>query len=153
MGIGGMVDDQLGNDAQPTAMGFRDEQFEVLAGAVLRVDVVIIGDVVAVILTRRWVERQQPDGVDPEILDVIQLSGETGEVTNAVIITIEERAYVYLVDDRVFVPKRIARRLRIDLCVHLFPRSRLLQEVIEVLFGPDTSPDPEDVRGRASWIE
>ena len=47
--VGGVIDDELGDDAQPAPVGFLDEGAEVIARAVLRMDVVIVGDVVAVV--------------------------------------------------------------------------------------------------------
>ena len=45
-----------------------EELLEVVERAVVRVDVGVVGDVVAVVLERRRVERQQPDGGDAEVL-------------------------------------------------------------------------------------
>ena len=105
--IRGVVDDQLGDDAQPAPVRLAHETLEVAAGSIHRVDVVVIGDVVTVVAQRRWVERQQPDRVDAEVLDVVQLLGQAVEVPDPVIVGIEERLDVQLIDDRVLVPERI----------------------------------------------
>src|SRR4051812_7696601 len=113
--IRGVVDDELGNDPEAATVRLVDKHLEVFARAVLRVDVVIIGNVIAVILTGRRVERQEPDGVHPQVLDVVQLLGEPGEVAYAIVVSIIERPDVYLINDSVLVPKRITRRLLIHL--------------------------------------
>ena len=105
--VGGMVDDELGDDPEAAPVRFADELAEVGAGAVVRVDPVIVGDVVAVVAQRRRIERQQPDRVDAEILDVVELLGEAGEIADAVAVAVVERLDVELVDDRVLVPERI----------------------------------------------
>ena len=69
----------------------------------------VLGDVVAVVAARRGIERQQPDRVDAELGDVVELGDQAGEVADAVIVRIEERLHVQLVDDRVLVPERIGR--------------------------------------------
>jgi hypothetical protein len=93
-------------------MRLTDEDLEIAARSVLRMDVVVIGDVVAIVPARGWIEGQQPDGVDTEILDVFELAGEAAEIANPVVIAVEERPDVDLVDDRILVPERIARAPR-----------------------------------------
>ena len=51
--IGGVIDHQLGDDAQPALVRRREKRLEILQRAVVRIDVVIIGDVVAIIAQRR----------------------------------------------------------------------------------------------------
>jgi hypothetical protein len=50
--VGGVVDDKLGDHPHAAAMRLGDEGFELLHVAVGRVDRLIIGDVVAVVLER-----------------------------------------------------------------------------------------------------
>src|SRR5207249_1975845 len=69
------------------------------------------GDVVAVVPKRGWVERQQPDGGDAQVLQVVEPLGEAAEVADAVAVGVGERAHVHLVDDRVLVPPGRIRRL------------------------------------------
>ena len=106
--VGGVVDDELGDDLQPAPVRFAHERAEVVARAVVRMHVVVVGDVVAVVAQRRRIERQQPDRVDAELLDVVELVGQPAEVADAVVVRVEERLDVQLVDDRVLVPERIA---------------------------------------------
>ena len=107
--IGGVIDDELGDDADPAAMRLGDEPIEILERAVARMDVLVVRDVVPVVAERRRVERQQPETVDPEPLEVLQLLREAGEVADAVVGAVEERADVRLIDDGVLVPQRIVR--------------------------------------------
>ena len=102
--IRGVVDDQLGDDAQPARVGFAQELPEVLQRAVRLVDAFIVPDVVAVVAQRRGVERLQPDAGDAERLDVVEFARQPLKVTDAVVIAVEIAADVDLVDDGVFVP-------------------------------------------------
>jgi hypothetical protein len=52
----------------------------------------VVGDVVAVVTPRRGAERQQPECVDAEIVDVIELRGEAAEIADAVVVAVEEGA-------------------------------------------------------------
>ena len=86
------------------------KRLEVAQRAVVRVDVGVVGDVVAVVAQRRGIERQQPDRGDAEVLQVVELRGQAAEVADAVAVAVEEGPDVDLVDDRVLVPERIGGR-------------------------------------------
>jgi hypothetical protein len=105
--VGRVVDHQLRDDADAALMRLLQERLEVLDQAVRLVNLLVRRDVVAIVLERRRVEGQEPDGIDAERLDVVELRGEAGEVAVAVGIAVDERFDVYLVDDRVLVPVRI----------------------------------------------
>ena len=84
--------------------------------AVVRIDVVIIGDVVAVIAQRRGIKGQKPDGGDAQFLEIIELLDQAAEIADAVAVAVVERLDVQLVDDRVLVPERIDGGLTRWLC-------------------------------------
>src|SRR5689334_17346148 len=105
--VGRVVDDELGDDPDIPAMRFVNESFEVLQRAVRRVDVLVIGNVVPVVAKRRGIEREQPEAIDPEALEVVELLRQPGEVSDAVAVAVEKRAYVRLIDNRVFVPELV----------------------------------------------
>jgi hypothetical protein len=107
--VGRVVQDELGDDAQPPPMRLTEEHFEVLQRAAIRVNVEVVGRVVPVVLHRRRVERQEPQRGDAELLEVIELLGQTREIADAVAIRVEERPDPQLVEDGVFVPERIVR--------------------------------------------
>ena len=100
-----VVHHQLGNDFQIAAMGFVEEFAEVVERAVLRIDIHVIRDVVAIILERRRKERLQPDRGDAQVLNVVEPLGQAAEVADAVVVAVAECAHVQLVDDRVLVPR------------------------------------------------
>ena len=71
-------------------------------------DVVEVRDVVAAVAQRARVERQQPDAVDADLLQVVELVGEPAEVAGAVVVAVVEAAQVDLVEDRRLEPLRLA---------------------------------------------
>ena len=81
-----VIDDELGDDTQPAVVSLLDEGAEVIARAVLRMDVVIVGDVIPVVLARGRVEGQQPDRVDAELGNVVELRDQTGKVPDSVVV-------------------------------------------------------------------
>jgi hypothetical protein len=59
---------------------------------------VVVGNVVAVVGHRRAVDRAQPDDVDTEQLEIVQVVQDSAEVTDAVTVAIGEAARIDLVD-------------------------------------------------------
>ena len=57
-------------------------------------DIHVVGNVVAVILQRRWIKRKQPDGGDPEILEIVELLRQSSKIADTVIIAVKKRADV-----------------------------------------------------------
>ena len=91
----------------PALVRLVDEVAEVVDRPVVGVDVVEVGDVVAAVAQRRRVERQQPHAVDAEPLQVVELVGEPAEVAGPVVVPVEERAQVDLVEDSRLEPQRL----------------------------------------------
>jgi hypothetical protein len=112
--VRGVVDDELGDHAQPAGVRLLHEALHVLARAVGRMHVLVVGDVVAVVEQRARVERHDPDRVHAQVADVVELVGEAAEIPDAVAVRVEERLHVHLVDDRVHVPQRIVGPRRLD---------------------------------------
>src|SRR5690349_17826354 len=71
-------------------------------------DGVEVGDVVAAVAQRRGVHRQQPDAVDTQPGQVVELLGQAEEIAGAVVVAVEEAAQVDLVEDRALAPERVA---------------------------------------------
>ena len=105
--IGGVVEHQLGDYAEPALVRLAETFFKIVERAIRRVYAGVVRDVVAVVFQRRGIERQEPDGGDAEVLDVIQLLGESPEIAGAVAVGIEEGADVDFVDDAALIPERL----------------------------------------------
>src|SRR5262249_47407295 len=105
--IGSMVDNQLRDHVKTAAMRLLQKSSEIAQVAVRGVDAGVMGDIVAVILERGRIEREQPQGRDSKVPEVVELLGESAKVTDAVAARVEESPDVKLVDDRVLIPLRI----------------------------------------------
>jgi hypothetical protein len=104
-----VVRDEVEEDADPPRVGFRDQAVEVCQRAVVGVDVAVVGDVVAPVGVRRRVDRVQPDAVDAEPREVVELVDQAGEIADAVAVRVGERADVDVIQDA-FAPPRVSRR-------------------------------------------
>jgi hypothetical protein len=69
--IGGVVEDQLDDNVHAPFVGSIQEALEIVQGSVRRVDVAIVGDVVAVVAKGRWKARQQPEAGDAEFIEIV----------------------------------------------------------------------------------
>ena len=93
-------------------MGLIDKAFDVSQGAVIGVHTAVISDVITVVTARRRVERQQPHGVDTQIGNVIEFADQAGKVANTVVVGVEKRFDVHLVNHRILVPERVIDQVR-----------------------------------------
>ena len=105
--VGGVIQHQLNDDADSAVMGRFQKRLEIIERAVVWVDGVVVRDVVAIVAQRGGKERHEPEGVDAQILQVVQLLHQPGKIADAVVIAVAERADVQLINDGVFVPKRL----------------------------------------------
>ena len=106
--VGRVIDDQLSDDSQSAFVRFGEKRAEIVERSVVWIDIEIIGDVVAVIAQRRRIKWQEPDRGDAELLEIIEFLDQSSEIADAVAIAVADSFDMQLVDDRVFVPQRIA---------------------------------------------
>ena len=83
-----------------------DERVERREVAVIGIDISIIRDVVSGVLERGRHDGHEPDGVDAEVLQVVELRREPREIADAVAVRVLERAHVHLVKHGVSIPIR-----------------------------------------------
>ena len=96
----GMPRDQIDNDLDAVFMRSRAERGEILIRAVARRDLVKIGDIIARVAERRFIERIQPDRREAHVADVGQLRPDTVQITDAVRICVIKRLRIDVVKNR-----------------------------------------------------
>ncbi len=101
-----LVNDDL--DAERVRLG--DQRIEVGERAEDRIDVAIIRDVVAEVAHRRLEEGREPDRIDAEARDMIEMRGDAGQVADPVAIRVREAARIDLVDDCALPPGLVLGR-------------------------------------------
>jgi len=105
--IRGVADYQLGEDANAPSVRLLDQAAKVVHRSIVRMDAVVVGDVITIVAQRRGVHRQKPQTGDAEALDVRKLFDQPWDVADSIRVRIVERADVHLVDDRLLVPEGI----------------------------------------------
>ncbi len=104
---GGVVHHEIRDHAHAALVRLLDELAEVVHRPVVGVEREEVRDVVAAVAQRRLVHRQQPEAVDAEPLEIVELVDQAAEVTRAVVVAVEEPADVDLVEDGPLEPERI----------------------------------------------
>ena len=96
--VGGVRVHLVDHDPQAQRMRALDQPIEILERAEDRIDVAIVGDVVAEILHRRGEERRQPDAGDAERGDVAEALRDSGQIADPVAVRVREAVRIDLVD-------------------------------------------------------
>ena len=102
--VRGVVHDEVDDHAHAAGVGLVQELVEVLDVAELRQHRGVVADVVAAVAQRRGEERRQPQAVDAEPLQVVQLVDHAAQVADAVGVAVGEAADEHLVEDGALVP-------------------------------------------------
>src|SRR5262245_985257 len=121
--VRGMVQHQIGDDAHTAAMRLIQKPTDISHRAVIAKDPSILSHVVPVVSERRREKRKEPDAVDSQPLQIVQLLGEAGKVSDAVAVLVEEGLPRELAEHGVLVPEWIhhsPRRLYVTLSMGSF---------------------------------
>ena len=107
MPVTGVVGHVVDEDPEAALVGRGEQRIEVVERSEQRVDIGVVGDVVAEVGHRRWVERRDPDGVHAQPREVVEAAGDAGEVSGAIAIGVGEAPWIDLVDDAGLPPVRL----------------------------------------------
>ncbi len=92
-----------------------DKRVEIGQRAEERVDIAVVGDVVAEVGHRRWVEGRDPEGIDAEPAQVVKSFGDAAQVAGAVAVAVLEASWVDLINDAALPPRK-----RVSVCLNVF---------------------------------
>ena len=102
--VRGVVGDEVDDHLQAQGVRVVDQPAGVLQGAEQRLDVGVVGDVVAAVLHRRRVPRGEPEAVHAQVAQVGQPGAYAGQVADPVAVAVGEAAQVDLVHHRIAPP-------------------------------------------------
>src|SRR6266700_7833405 len=103
--FGGVVDDQIDQNAHSTLRRTMCEFDKIAERAIAWVHVVVIRDVVAPVTIGRSLERHEPDRRYTQAMQIIEPPREALEISYAVAVRVHEGRDRQAVDNRVFVPQ------------------------------------------------
>ena len=102
--VAGVVHDEVDDHAHAALVRGVDELHEVREVAELRQHRGVVGDVVTAVPQRGLEERRQPEAVDAQPLQIVELGGDALEVADAVAVAVLEGADEDFVEDGAFEP-------------------------------------------------
>src|SRR5579862_8805798 len=102
--IRSMIRHQVEDDADAAPMRLGNHAVEAGKRAEVAMHVAVVADVVTPIAQRRWIDRAQPERIDAELAQVIEMRGDAVEVADAVAIRVGKTARIDLIEDRVLPP-------------------------------------------------
>ena len=107
MFVRGVVDHQVHHDLDSPVVGGGEQFVKVSHGAEFHHDVLIIGNVVAVVIVGRPVNGAHPDHIDAQLLQIIQLADDALQIADTVTVAVAERAGIHLVNDTFLPPSLV----------------------------------------------
>ncbi|VUX29450.1 Uncharacterised protein [Bifidobacterium pseudocatenulatum] len=103
--VGRVVDHQIHHDLQTALVRFGKQLVHILQGAEQRIDILIIGNIVAVVVLRRPVDRAQPHHVHAEVGQIVKTAGDALQIADAVAVRVLEGTRIHLIHHRVGPPR------------------------------------------------
>src|SRR2546427_3506618 len=102
--VRGVVHHEIQDDANVPGFALTRHAIEIREGAVHRIDVLIVGNIVAKIYLWRREARSQPDSVHTELFQVVEFRADAFEIPDAVVIAVGIAARINLVKNSVLPP-------------------------------------------------
>ena len=102
--IGGVIYNKVHYDFKTSFVSLVENLFEGFKSAVFLGNVLVVGNVIAVVRKRGGVDGGKPDGVNAEALYVVELFKHAVKVAYAVVVTVLEASAPNLVNRHFFVP-------------------------------------------------
>ena len=96
--IGGVVHNKIHDNPDVMTVCLCKQTVKILHRTEIIHDIAVIGNIVAVVIIRRFVNRRQPDHVNSERLQVIQMCGDSIQITDAVTVAVREAAGINLIN-------------------------------------------------------
>ena len=101
--IGGVVGNEVHQDADAARLCLRNEAVELRKRAIFLVDCIIVGNIIAVIPVGRGINRRKPEKIHPQLMQIIKLGDHAAKIADAIPVPVTERARPNLVND--FFPR------------------------------------------------
>ena len=144
--VAGVVGHEVEQDPDAPGGGLGHQPIEIVEGPEVRMDATEVGHVVAPVRVGRGCDRREPESVDAEPFEMVEVLDDTGQVAHSVAVAVGEGTQVHLVEHGVPPPGRA----RLDVgharlgsrCGHPAARERF----------DDPSPTQRAAARRSAWL-
>ena len=113
--IGGVVGDKVQDELEVALVGLVEQGVQILKGSEERMDIGVIGNVIAKIGHRRRIDGREPESVNTEPAQIIQFVGDSGEIPYPIAIAIEKTPRVDLINHPRLPPLMCLRHTSLSL--------------------------------------
>ena len=104
MFVGAVVYNQIHQNVHAALLSFCNQAVHIFHGAKAGVNVIIIGNIVALVCQRRAIARGKPDDIYAKILQVIQLLYNSRQIADSVTVCIVKALRVNLIGNLILPP-------------------------------------------------
>ena len=102
--IGTVIHYEIEDDADVSFSRLTRHSVEVGQRSIHGIDVLVVGDVVSEVHLRRRKAGRNPDGINPQILQIVEFRGNALQITQTVVVAIFKAARIDLVEHCVLPP-------------------------------------------------
>lgn len=102
--VGSMVQNQVEDDMDAAFVGFSEQAVKILQVPEFGIDGVVIRNIIAEVDIRRRINGGEPNAVDAELPQVVEVLDDACQITDTVRITVLKGTRVNLVDNAIFPP-------------------------------------------------
>ena len=102
--VRGVVHHHIHQHPDVTLACLRHQPVKVRQRAVLRIDILVVRDVVAEVHLWRRIHRRQPDRIHSQLFQIVQPLGNPVQVADSVAVCVLKAAWINLVDDGILPP-------------------------------------------------
>ena len=99
-----MIYHQVHNQLHTSFVNPRQQSFKILHSAELIHDIPVVGNIIAIVVIRGFVTGRQPDHINAQFLQIVQLTDDPGQISDPVSVGIHKAAGVDLIYHRLFPP-------------------------------------------------
>ena len=99
-----MVYDQIHEDLNATFMCFLKKLFIILHGSIFVIDPAVIGNIIAIVILRRFQHGGDPENIYSQLLQIVQFFYNSGNITNSVSVAVVKTSRVDLIYHTFFPP-------------------------------------------------
>jgi hypothetical protein len=96
--IGGMIDHEIHHHSDAPFLGFGDEKIHVRQGPEFRIDILIIGDIIAIIGVGGFIDWGEPNDADSEVFEIIEFGENAFDIADAVAVAVAIRTRIDLIN-------------------------------------------------------
>src|ERR1035437_9704775 len=99
-----VVDHKIHDDADIALMRLARQGIEVRQSAIHRIDILVIGYIVAKVELRRRIAGGDADSVHSQGMQVVELGRDSAQVAEAIVVAVRKAARINLIEDGVLPP-------------------------------------------------